>query len=100
VFEDFQSYGVSQRQYCIAKDIKLAMRSAFQAVNKVWKSWLFSGSTRGADASSFFFILINSATDNGLNAFDYLLHVFNNIRQCNSNDELIALLPHRCQLKK
>jgi hypothetical protein len=22
VFEDFQGYGVSQRQYCIAKDIK------------------------------------------------------------------------------
>jgi transposase len=64
------------------------------------KNWMFSGSPKGADASSFFFSLINSATDNGLNAFDYLLHVFNNIRTCNSDEELLALLPHRCKLVK
>ena len=64
------------------------------------KNWMFSGSPKGADASSFFFSLINSATDNGLNAFDYLVHIFNNIRQSNSGDDLVALLPHQCKLEK
>lgn len=64
------------------------------------KNWLFSGSPKGAEASCFFFSLINSATDNDLNAFDYLNHVFNNIKQCQSNDDLMALLPHLCVLSK
>jgi len=64
------------------------------------KNWMFSGSPKGADASSFFFSLINSATDNGLNAFEYLLHLFDNIRKCGTEDELIALLPHQCKLEK
>ena len=62
------------------------------------KNWLFAGSPNGAEASSFFFSLINSATDNGLNAFEYLMHVFNNIKQCRSEEDLIALLPHQCKL--
>lgn len=64
------------------------------------KNWMFSVSPKGADASSFFFSLINSATVNGLNAFDYLVHIFNNIRQSNSGDDLVALLPHQCKLEK
>lgn len=62
------------------------------------KNWLFSGSPAGADASCFFYSLINSATDNGLNAFEYLRHVFDNIRSCQSDDDLLELLPHRCRL--
>lgn len=62
------------------------------------KNWLFAGSPNGAEASSFFFSLINSATDNGLNAFEYLMHVFNNIKQCRSEEGLIALLPYQCKL--
>lgn len=64
------------------------------------KNWLFSGNPTGAEASCFFYSLINSATDNGLNAFDYLCHVFDNIRLCKSEDELLDLLPHRCSMLK
>ncbi len=60
------------------------------------KNWLFSGSPTGAEASCFFYSLINSATDNGLNGFEYLRHVFENIRQCQSENDLLNLLPHRC----
>lgn len=64
------------------------------------KNWLFSGSPTGAEASCFFYSLINSATDNSLNAFEYLCHVFDNIRQCRSENDLLDLLPHHCLLRK
>jgi transposase len=64
------------------------------------KNWLFSGSPKGANASCFFYSLINSATDNGLNPFSYLMHVFNNIKKCKSDADFIALLPHKCVLSE
>ncbi len=62
------------------------------------KNWLFSGNPRGADASSFFYTLISTAMDNGLNPFDYLNHLFNNITQCKTDEDYIRLLPHICKL--
>ena len=62
------------------------------------KNWLFSGSPRGADASCFFYTLISTAIDNGLNPFDYLNNLFNNISHCRSDEDYKRLLPHICKL--
>jgi transposase len=40
------------------------------------KNWLFSGSPRGADASCFFYSMIETAKVNGLNPYGYLKWVF------------------------
>jgi transposase len=64
------------------------------------KNWMFSGSTNGAQASSFFFSLINSAVDNGLNSFEYLHYLFKNIKKCQNEDDYYKLLPHVCKIKK
>ena len=57
------------------------------------KNWLFSASPNGAHASAFFYSLIASACANNLNPFDYLHHLFLNIRSCKSHDDYINLLP-------
>ena len=40
------------------------------------KNWIFSGSPRGADASWFFYSLIETAKANNLNPYDYLTWIF------------------------
>ena len=46
------------------------------------KNWMMSGSPRGAHASALFYSLIATAKANGLNPFDYLKYLFENIRSC------------------
>lgn len=62
------------------------------------KNWMIAASTNGAEASSFFYSLINSAKENGLNPFDYLNHLFNHIKQCKTEDDYMRLMPHICKL--
>jgi len=57
------------------------------------KNWLFSGSPRGAHASALFYSLIATAVANGWNPFNYLRHVFENIRSCKTHDDYTNLLP-------
>ena len=57
------------------------------------KNWLFSGSPRGAHASALFYSLIATAVANGCNPFDYLKHLFENIRKCKTHDDYVNLLP-------
>ena len=57
------------------------------------KNWLMSGSPRGAHASALFYSLIATAISNNWNPFDYLQHLFENIRACKTNDDYIKLLP-------
>ena len=57
------------------------------------KNWLFSGSPRGAHASALFYSLIATANANGWNPYDYLLHLFKNIRDCNTSGDYNNLLP-------
>jgi hypothetical protein len=40
------------------------------------KNFLFANTPRGAKSSAVIFSLIQTARENGLNAFDYLTHVF------------------------
>ena len=62
------------------------------------KNWMIAASTNGAEASSFFYSLINSAKENGLNPFDYLNYLFNHIKQCKTEDDYMRLMPHICKL--
>ncbi len=57
------------------------------------KNWLFSASPRGAHASALFYSLIGTAVANGWNPFDYLKHLFENIRSCKTPKDYINLLP-------
>jgi hypothetical protein len=57
------------------------------------KNWLFSGSPRGATDSALFYSLIATAKANGLNPFDYLKPLFENIRSCHSDEDYSNLLP-------
>jgi len=57
------------------------------------KNWLFSGSPRGAHASALFYSLIATAVANAWNPFDYLKHLFENIRHCKTQDDYVKLLP-------
>lgn len=57
------------------------------------KNWLFSASPRGAHASALFYSLIATAVANGWNPFNYLQHLFENIRHCKKTADYVALLP-------
>ena len=57
------------------------------------KNWLFSGSPRGARASAAIYSLVETAKANGLNPYDYLLHVFERLPHANCEDDFMALLP-------
>lgn len=62
------------------------------------KNWLFSGSPKGAHASALFYSLIATATANGLNPFDYLKYLFENIRQCKTEEQFFNLLPFNIKI--
>jgi len=57
------------------------------------KNWLFSGSPRGARASAAIYSLIETAKANGLEPYQYLRHLFENIPLAKSTEDLKALLP-------
>jgi len=57
------------------------------------KNWLMAGSPRGAHAGALFYSLIATAKANGLNPFDYLKTLFENIRSCRAVEDYKALLP-------
>lgn len=57
------------------------------------KNWMIAGSPRGAQAGALFYSLIATAKANELNTFDYLKHLFENIRFCKTSKDYKALLP-------
>ena len=59
------------------------------------KNWLFFGNYKGAKAGANLFSLIESAKANGLNPFDYLKRVFEQLPHCQSLEDFEALLPFR-----
>jgi len=60
------------------------------------KNWLFSGSPRGADASVFFFSMIETARENNLNPYGYLKWVFERAPNLKTSDYK-KLLPWNCE---
>jgi len=57
------------------------------------KAWLFSGTVAGAEASSFFYGLIETAKANGLEPFQYLNYLFEKFPHAKTEDEMRKLLP-------
>lgn len=60
------------------------------------KNWLFAGSPRGADASCFFYSMIETAKENGLNPYGYLKWVFETAPWLEKSD-YENLLPWNCE---
>lgn len=59
------------------------------------KNWLFSGSPRGAYASSTLYSLIETAKANSIEPYRYLRFLFEKIPIAESEEDLEKLLPHR-----
>jgi transposase len=57
------------------------------------KNWLFSQSTEGADSSAGMFTLIETAKENGLVPFKYLMALFEKVPHASSPDDWEKLLP-------
>ena len=57
------------------------------------KNWLFSTSTRGADASANLYSLIETAKANGLEPQAYLTKIFTDLPNANTLQDIEALLP-------
>ncbi|HDI6354039.1 TPA: transposase, partial [Escherichia coli] len=60
------------------------------------KNWLFANTPRGAKASSIIYSVIETAKENGLNPFKYLMYVFEQLPQLSdpkNPEALDSLLP-------
>ena len=60
------------------------------------KNWMFSNTTKGAEASAVLYSLIETAKSNGLVPFDYLHHILKELGEGKSNTE--GLLPWNVSL--
>ena len=60
------------------------------------KNWLFANTPRGARASAVIYSIIETAKENGLNPYDYLLHVFERAPnlEMQNQEHLDMLMPH------
>ena len=65
-----------------------------------YNNFLFCITTTGADVSAFFFSLIASCRNLGINPTDYLAHLFFNCNRIKNGDKEAwrALLPGKCKL--
>ena len=59
------------------------------------KNWLFSGSPHGAHTSAGLYSLIETAKANGHEPFAYLIHLFDTLPRCLTQEEKESLLPYR-----
>ena len=62
------------------------------------KNWMFSKSQAGAKASANLYSLIETAKANDVNVFDYLQHVFKELPNAESVEQIEAMMPWRVQL--
>jgi transposase len=64
------------------------------------KNWLFSNSSKGAKASAMIYSLLESAKENNLNVFQYLIYLFETLPNINLNntENIQALLPWSTEL--
>lgn len=72
------------------------------------KGWLFSNTPRGAKASATIYSIVETAKENGLNPFSYLMYLFEqmpnmDVKDRNALDELLpwsSSLPAGCRIRK
>jgi hypothetical protein len=71
------------------------------------KNWLFSNTPKGASSSAVIYSIIETAKENGLNPFEYLKYLFDNLpninlKDINALDEFMPwseALPQECRVK-
>ena len=65
------------------------------------KNWLFANTPRGARASAVIYSMVESAKENGLNPYTYLMHLFEKLPNLDSRDDetLDELLPWNVNLQ-
>lgn len=61
------------------------------------KNWLFADSQQGANANAVFYSLVRTAVANGLNPYDYLVHVFERLPAMKTAAEVETLAPWNCR---
>ena len=57
------------------------------------KNWLFSASQAGAKASANLYSIIETTKANGVNPYSYLAHIFKDLPNANTVEDIEALLP-------
>ena len=58
------------------------------------KNWMFSSSTKGADASSILFSLVQTCKEHNVDVFAYFKLVLDSVAKCTNEDEIQLLLPY------
>ena len=72
-------------------------------IGRGWKSWLFCDTPKGAESSAIVYTMVETAKDNGLDPFDYLSLLLDEIRYLSKtppNALLESLLPWSAQIQK
>ena len=64
------------------------------------KNWLFSATTRGANASATLFSLIETCKVNNINPYEYLRYVLVAMRTAETEDDIKQLLPYNVDMYK
>jgi hypothetical protein len=64
------------------------------------KNWLVSKSPKGAESSCFFFSLIETAKENGLNPYGYLKHLSETAPLLQTKVDYESVLPWNCDQEK
>lgn len=63
------------------------------------KNWLFANSVKGAKASSSLYSIVETAKANNIEPWDYFNHVFKELPNASTVEEIEALLPWNVDLK-
>lgn len=85
------------KNYAQVSEIKLDNNPVENAIRPFAvgrKNWLFSQSVDGAEASSILYSLVESAKLNGLDSYQYLKFIFENIPNCKTVEDFEKLLPY------
>jgi hypothetical protein len=72
------------------------------------KNWLFSNTSKGAQASAIIYSIIETSKENGLNPYEYLKYIFEQLPNVDTKDTAIldsllpwaATLPEICHSKR
>ena len=82
--------------YCTNGDLSISNVLAENAIRPFVigrKAWLFSDTTKGAQASAIHYSLIETAKANGLEPYSYLTQVLKALPYADTVEKLEALLP-------
>ncbi len=64
------------------------------------KNWLFAGTPEGAQSSAAIYSLIETAKASGLDVYQYLRYLFENIPFARSEEDYLNLLPQQLTADK